>query len=110
LRQKPSRPKTIHSVCSKDRDEDLLGLLHQSPGNFGKPTSLWTLDLAAQVCFEKGWTARLLCGESIRLVLKRPGIAWKRAKRWPLTPDPQEVPKHYGVSTPQGQASSPLIR
>jgi transposase len=89
LRQKPSRPRTIHSVWPKARDEDLRVLLHQPPHNFGKPDSLWTLRLAAQVCFEKNWTARLLSGESIRLVLKRLGIAWKPAKRWPLRPGPQ---------------------
>jgi len=89
LRQKPSRPRTIHSVWPKARDEDLRVLLHQPPRNFGKPDSLWTLRLAAQVCFEKSWTARLLSGESIRLVLKRLGIAWKPAKRWPLRPGPQ---------------------
>ena len=86
LLQKPSRPKTIHSVWSKTRDEDLLALLHQSSRSLGKPTCLWTLQLAAQVCFEKGWTARLLSRETIRLVLKRLGIAWKHAKRWPLSP------------------------
>ncbi len=88
LLQKPSRPKTIHAVWPKARDEDLRALLHQSPRSLGKPAHLWTLALAAQVCFEKGWTARLLCGESIRLVLKRLGIPWKRANRWPLRPGP----------------------
>ena len=87
LRQKPSRPKTIHAVWPKARDEDLRALLHLSPRSLGKSTGVWTLRLAAEVCFEKGWTARLLCRESIRLVLKRLGIAWKRAKRWPLSPD-----------------------
>ena len=91
LRQKPSRPKTIHSVWPNTRDEDLRALLHLSPRNFGKPASLWTLKLAAQVCFEKDWTARLLCSETIRLVLKRLDIAWKHAKHWPLSPDPQQT-------------------
>jgi transposase len=89
LLQKPSRPKTIHTIWPKARDEDLRALLHHSPRSLGKPTSRWTLQLAAQVCFEKGWTARLLSRETIRLVLKRLGIAWKHAKRWPLSPDTQ---------------------
>ncbi len=29
-------------------------MLHQSPRRFGKPTSLWTLELAAEVSFEEG--------------------------------------------------------
>jgi transposase len=88
LRQKSTRPNTIHAAWPKERDEGLRALLHQSPRNFGKPTSLWTLDLAAQVCFEKGWTPRLLSGEAIRLVLKRLGVGWKRAKHWLVSPDP----------------------
>jgi len=89
LPQKPSRPKTIYAVWCKAHDEDLRALLHDSPASLGKPARLWTLQLAAQVCFEKGWTARLLSRETIRLVLKRLGITWKCAKRWPLSPDPQ---------------------
>jgi transposase len=93
LRQKSTRPKTIHAAWPKERDEDFRALLHQSPRNFGKPTSLWTLDLAARVCFEKGWTAHVLSGEAIRLTLKRLGVAWKRAKHWLVSPDPEYARK-----------------
>ena len=93
LRQKSTRPKTIHAAWPKERDEDLRALLHQSPRNLGKPTSLWTLGLAAQVCFEKGWTPRRLSGEAIRLVLQRLGVGWKRAKHWLVSPDPEYARK-----------------
>ena len=88
LPAKPKTPKTIHTAWPRQRDQDLRALLHQSPRVFGKPTSLWTLPLVAQVCHEQGWTARVLSGESIRLVLKRLGIGWKRAKHWLVSPDP----------------------
>jgi transposase len=93
LGRKSTRPKTIHAAWPRRRDEDLRALLHQSPRNCGQPTSLWTLELAARVCFEKGWTARLLSGETIRPVLKRLGIGWKRAKHWLVSPDPQYARK-----------------
>ena len=93
LRQKPTTPHAPHAAWPKDRDEDLRALLHQSPRTFGKPTSLWTLPLAAQVCYEKGWTPRRLSGEAIRLVLKRLGVGWKRAKHWLVSPDPQYARK-----------------
>jgi transposase len=93
LRQKSTRPKTIHAAWPKERDEDLRALLHQSPRNLGKSTSLWTLGLAAQVCFEKGWTPRRLSGEAIRLVLQRLGVGWKRAKHWLVSPDPEYARK-----------------
>jgi|SRR5690606_13884799 transposase len=93
LRPKSKAPKTTHPAWPKQRDEDLRALLHQSPRNFGKATSLWTLELAALVCFEKGWTERPLSGEAIRLVLKRLGIGWKRAKHWLVSPDPEYARK-----------------
>ncbi len=93
LHAKPKTPKTIHAAWPKGRDNDLRALLHQSPRNFGKPTSLWTLPLAARVCYEKGWTTRPLSGEAIRLVLKRLGVGWKRAKHWITSPDPEYARK-----------------
>jgi hypothetical protein len=72
---------------------DLRALLHQSPRTCGKPTSRWTLPLAAQVCHEKGWTPRRLSGESIRRVRKRLGVGWKRAKHWLVSPDPEYARK-----------------
>jgi hypothetical protein len=88
LHAKPKTPKTIHAAWPKDRDDDLRALLHQSPRTVGQPTSLWTLPRAAQVCYEKGWTSRVLSGETIRLVLRRLGVGWKRAKHWLVSPDP----------------------
>src|SRR3984957_833448 len=99
LRPLPKTPKTIHAVWSSDRDDDLRALLHQSPRTLGKPTSLWTLPLAAQVCYEKGWTTRRLSGEAIRLVLQRLGVGWTRAKHWRPTPD-RRRPEKKGARSP----------
>ena len=86
-------PRTTHPVWPRTRDDDLKGLLHQSPRTLGKPTSLWTLGLVAAVCHEKGWTARVLSLESIRRLLARLGIGWKRAKHWITSPDPDYAKK-----------------
>lgn len=88
LRPKSKAPHAPVTAWPRDRDEDLRALLHQSPRTAGRPTGLWTLALAAQVCHEKGWTSRVLSGEAIRLVLKRLGVGWKRAKHWLTSPDP----------------------
>jgi len=66
----------------------LEDLLHHSPRLSGKPTSLWTLDLVAEVCCARGWTPRVLTGEAIRQALRRLGISWRRAKHWITSPDP----------------------
>jgi transposase len=83
-----SRPHTIQAAWDAAGSERLRALLHQSPRNFGKPTSLWTLDLAAEVCFELGITDRLVTGETIRATLVRMGVRWLRAKEWITSPDP----------------------
>jgi transposase len=84
-----SRPHTIHAACPGDRAQRLQVLLHQSPRSFGKPTSLWTLELAAEVSFEEGLTPERVSGETIRATLARLGVRWQRAKAWITSPDPQ---------------------
>jgi transposase len=75
LRRRSSRPRTIHAAFDPARAEALRTLLHQCPRAFGKPTSLWTLELAAEVCCEQGLTARRVSGETIRATLLRLGCA-----------------------------------
>jgi transposase len=93
LLPKSKAPKTTHPVWPRGRDQDLKALLHQSPRALGKPTSLWTLGLVAAVCHEKGWTARELSPETIRQVLVRLNVGWKRAKHWITSPDPDSAKK-----------------
>jgi transposase len=84
-----SRPKRIHAAFGEGDSEALKELLHRSPREFGKQTSLWTLEDAAQVSFEEGLTDRRVSGETIRATLARLGVRWERAKRWIESPDPE---------------------
>ena len=93
LTRKPPVAKSPAVVWGRAHDGDLKDLLHRRPREFGKPTSLWTLGLVAEVCHEKGWTARALSVESIRRALKRLGVGWRRAKHWITSPDPQYARK-----------------
>jgi transposase len=88
LQEKSSRPHSARPFLETRHSEILKDLLHHSPRSLDKPTSLWTLDLVAEVCHQRGWTPRQLTGEAIRLALKRLGIRWRRAKRWITSPDP----------------------
>ena len=63
-------------------------MLHRSPGEFGKHSSLWTLAMAAEVSFEEGLTKERVSGETVRATLARMGVRWRRAKRWITSPDP----------------------
>jgi transposase len=83
-----SRPHTVHAAFPAERAEALRALLHQSPRTFDQPTSLWTLDLAAQVSFEQGLSPQRVSGETSRATLARLGVRWQRAKKWISSPDP----------------------
>jgi transposase len=87
------RPVSARPEIDDGARERLRALLHRSPRDFGKPTSLWTLALAAEVAFAEGLTARLVSGETIRQALKRLGVGWKRAKTWITSPDPAYLRK-----------------
>ncbi len=76
----------------------LREMLHQEPRKYGKESSLWTLRMAAEVCFEEGITDRELSGETIRATLERLGMRWERAKRWIESPDP-EYARKKGLET-----------
>jgi len=88
LNRGSSRPHTIRAAFDSEGVEGLRELLHHSPRSFERPTSLWTLDLAAQVSLEKGLTPQRVSGETIRATLARLGVRWQRAKQWINSPDP----------------------
>jgi hypothetical protein len=89
LQRGSKRPHTIHWAFDPERAEGLRELLHKSPREFGKQSSLWTMEMAAEVSFEEGLTKERVSGETIRATLSRIGVRWERAKRWITSPDPQ---------------------
>lgn len=93
LPEKSHRPRSARPEIDDGGGERLRALLHRSPRDFGRPTSLWTLELAAEVAFAEGITARLVSDETIRQALKRLGVGWKRAKTWITSPDPAYLRK-----------------
>jgi|SRR5215210_76477 len=99
LGKRSSRPNTIHRAFDSEGAERLREILHRSPRDFGKPTSLWTLELAAQASFEEGLTMERVSGETIRATLARKlGVRWRRAKRWITSPDPEYERKKGGAT------------
>ena len=93
-----SRPHTSQAAFDAAGAERLRDLLHHSPRQYGKPTSVWTLDLVAEVSFERGLTATRVTGETVRATLTRLGVGWRRAKRWITSPDPAYAQKN-GAAT-----------
>ncbi len=93
-----SRPKRTRLVFGPEPAERLRGLLHRSPREFGKPTSLWTLELAAEVSVAEGIVSTRVSGETIRQTLLRLGLSWERAKHWITSPDPAYARKKGSVT------------
>jgi len=93
LEPKSSRPHTTHEAFDAQSRERLRALLHQTPRTFGKETSIWTLDLAAEVSLTVGIVSRPISGETVRNALAQLGVRWKRAKHWITSPDPDYVRK-----------------
>ncbi len=98
LREGSHRPRSVRPELGDEACQRLRALLHRSPRDLGKPTSLWTLDLAAEVASAGGITTRRVSDETIRQALIRLGVAWKRAKRWITSPDPAYLRKK-GLAT-----------
>ena len=98
LRPGSARPHTIHAAFDPAGAARLQALLHRSPRTFGHPTSLWTLELAADECHRQGITGTRVSGETIRATLRRLGVRWLRAKSWITSPDPAYAQKKPGAT------------
>ena len=53
-----SRPKHVYAAFDQESAFALRGMLHRSPREFGRSSSLWTLEMAADVAFEEGLTPK----------------------------------------------------
>jgi transposase len=94
-----SRPKRTRAAFDEKSAEALRGLLHRSPREFGRESSLWTLAMAAEVSFDQGLIEERVCGETTRATLARLlGVRWQRAKRWITSPDPLYERKKGGAT------------
>jgi transposase len=83
-----SRPHRLHQAIADHDLPRLRELMQRGPRSFGKPTSVWTLGLLAEICHQEGLTRERVSGETIRQAVLRLGESWKRAKQRISSPDP----------------------
>jgi transposase len=96
LEQGSNRPPRIYPAFDAAGGARLQDLLHRSPRSYGKPASVWTLALVAEVCATEGITAERVSGQTIHQTVGRLGVRWGRAKEWIESPDPQYAKKKPG--------------
>jgi transposase len=89
LHAKSRRPHHSGAAFAPEQAERLKELLHKSPRQYGKATSVWTLELVAEVSLAEGLTKERVSDETVRATLERLGSRWKRAKQWITSPDPE---------------------
>lgn len=89
LTPEKSGPKDPDRIFDEAKREALLELAHQSPRDFSKERSTWTLPLLAEVAFEEGLVGHVVSHETIRQAIQAMGHSWQRAKGWIESPDPQ---------------------
>ena len=68
LRRKSNRHHNLRTIFDDSGVEVLREILHQSPRNYDRPTSPWTLELA--VSFEEGLSPHKVGTEIIRSAIK----------------------------------------
>ena len=95
LKQESSRPKTVQARFDQAKCEALRSLLHQSPRTFDKLTSCWTLELAAEVCFERGLTEKRSVSRPSDRLLN--GLEWAGSE--PNTGSPVQILSTAGKKT-----------
>jgi Winged helix-turn helix len=98
LQPQSSRPRTLSVLCDAGACESLRARLHQSPRVFDQPTSLWTLQLAAEVSDPQGLTPSLVSDEPMRLARRRLGGSWQRATHGITSPDPASARKKHDAT------------
>lgn len=93
LKKGSKRPLTSVSTISEENARKLKELLRHNPREFNKDSSLWTLELLAEVSYEEGLSTRKVSYETIRTTLKALDVKWKRAKHWIASSDPHYAHK-----------------
>ena len=67
--------------------EQLRELIRQSPREHGYESSLWTLEMLAEVSHQNGWTSYRVHPDTVGQTLLKMGVSWRRAKHWIHSPD-----------------------
>jgi transposase len=98
LKEKSRARHTEQATFDQSGREWLKSIIRQSPRSFGYESSLWTLNMLAELAQREGHSERLARPETISRALTREGISWQRAKHRINSPDEQYARKKSGAT------------
>jgi transposase len=81
LVEKSHCPKRPHALIAASSAEKIRAIVRQHPREFGKPAHRWTYAAVAEVAYEQGLSERAVSDETIRQLVLRLGMDWKRDAR-----------------------------
>lgn len=87
LKEKSHARHDQQSAFDEAGCDRLREVIHLSPRSFGHESSVWTLDMLAETCWQEGLISRPVGGDNVGYVLRQMGISWRRAKHWIRSPD-----------------------
>ena len=93
LEEKSHRRDDNQSGFDEEGLRRLKELIRQSPRSYGHESSIWTLEMLAQTCWEKKVSLRPVSVDGVRGGLRKLGVNWQRAKHWINSPDPHYAHK-----------------
>jgi len=87
LREKKRGRPRPERAFDEAGEAQLMQLLEQSPRQHGYESSLWTLEMLAELSHQRGWTKQRVHLDTVSATLHRLGVRWKRAKQRITSPD-----------------------
>jgi transposase len=87
LKEKSHARHDQQSAFDEAGQDRLREIIRLSPRALGHESSLWTLDMLAESCWQEGLVSRPVSGDNVGYVLRQMGISWRRAKHWIRSPD-----------------------
>ncbi len=87
LQEKSHARHDEQSAFDEAGRERLREVIRLCPRQYGHESSVWTLELLAQTCWQERISSRPVQADNVRYVLRQMGISWRRAKRRLRSPD-----------------------
>ena len=88
-------PETKQGNFTKEQEQEIVRIATSKPSGLGLPYNTWSLEKLQSYLVEKR-IVRRICNETIRRILRKNGIEYRKAKKWLESNDPNYEIKKTG--------------